>query len=164
MLADRQALLEKRIVALRRRLLIGRLLGAAGTGALALALSLAPLAAGRSAAAPAPAKPAPLTVRAPFTVVDALGQPVVKVGNIGSERGLFLSEKGNETWGSGDAWKRGGGPTWVTGSYDPELNLIVWGTGNPSPDWNADVRPGDNLYSDSAVALDADTGALRWHF
>lgn len=72
-------------------------------------------------------------------------------------------EKGNETW-SGDMWKRGGGPTWVTGSYDPELNLIVWGTGNPSPDWNADVRPGDNLYSDSAIALDADTGTLRWHF
>ncbi len=72
-------------------------------------------------------------------------------------------EKGHETW-SGDAWEHGGGPTWVTGSYDPELNLIIWGTGNPSPDWNADVRPGDNLYTDSAVALDADTGKLKWHF
>lgn len=72
-------------------------------------------------------------------------------------------EKGSETW-SGDAWQRGGGPTWVTGSYDPDLNLIIWGTGNPSPDWNADVRPGDNLYTDSAIALDADTGALKWHF
>ena len=72
-------------------------------------------------------------------------------------------EPGSESW-TGDAWKRGGGPTWVTGSYDPELNLIIWGTGNPSPDWNADVRPGDNLYTDSAVALDADTGALKWHF
>src|SRR5216684_4257517 len=69
-------------------------------------------------------------------------------------------EKGHETWGGGDAWKRGGGPTWVTGSYDPELNYIIWGVGNPSPDWNADVRPGDNLYTDSAIALDADTGAL----
>ena len=73
-------------------------------------------------------------------------------------------EKGHETWGGTDAWKQGGGPTWVTGSYDPELNLVIWGVGNPSPDWNADVRPGDNLYSDSAIALDADTGKLKWHF
>ncbi len=72
-------------------------------------------------------------------------------------------EKGSETW-SGDAWKQGGGPTWVTGSYDASQNLIIWGTGNPSPDWNGDVRPGDNLYSDCAIALDADTGKLKWHF
>jgi alcohol dehydrogenase (cytochrome c) len=72
-------------------------------------------------------------------------------------------EKGHETW-SGDAWTRGGGSTWVTGSYDPAQNVIIWGVGNPSPDWNGDVRPGDNLYSDSAIALDADTGALKWHF
>ena len=72
-------------------------------------------------------------------------------------------EKGGETW-KGDAWQRGGGSTWVTGSYDPAANLIIWGAGNPAPDWNADVRPGDNLFSDSAVALDADTGALKWHF
>ncbi len=73
-------------------------------------------------------------------------------------------EKGHETWGGADAWKHGGGPTWLTGSYDPELNLLIWGVGNPSPDWNADVRPGDNLYTDSAIALDPDTGALKWHF
>jgi alcohol dehydrogenase (cytochrome c) len=73
-------------------------------------------------------------------------------------------EPGHETWGGTEAWKHGGGPTWVTGSYDPELNLVIWGVGNPSPDWNADVRPGDNLYSDCAIALDADTGALKWHF
>jgi alcohol dehydrogenase (cytochrome c) len=72
-------------------------------------------------------------------------------------------EKGSETW-SGEAWKQGGGPTWVTGSYDAAQNLIIWGTGNPSPDWNGDVRPGDNLYSDSAIALDADTGKLKWYF
>lgn len=72
-------------------------------------------------------------------------------------------EKGNETW-SGDSWKQGGAPTWVTGSYDAEQNLIIWGTGNPSPDWNGDARKGDNLYSDSAIALDADTGKLKWHF
>jgi alcohol dehydrogenase (cytochrome c) len=72
-------------------------------------------------------------------------------------------EAGRETW-AGDAWQRGGGSVWLTGSYDPELNLIIQGVGNPSPDWNATVRPGDNLYSSSAIALDADTGKLRWHF
>ena len=72
-------------------------------------------------------------------------------------------EKGSETW-AGESWKTGGAPTWVTGSYDPELNLIYWGTGNPAPDWNGDSRAGDNLYSDSLLALDAETGKLKWHF
>jgi alcohol dehydrogenase (cytochrome c) len=72
-------------------------------------------------------------------------------------------EPGRETW-AGDSWKTGGGSIWVTGSYDPALNLTYWGVGNPGPDWNGDVRLGDNLYSDSVVALDADTGALKWHF
>jgi alcohol dehydrogenase (cytochrome c) len=72
-------------------------------------------------------------------------------------------EPGHETW-AGDSWKTGGGPTWVTGSYDPDLNLIYWGTGNPGPDWNGDVRPGDNLYTCSLLAIDAATGKLRWHF
>jgi alcohol dehydrogenase (cytochrome c) len=72
-------------------------------------------------------------------------------------------EKGNDTWG-GDSWKTGGGPTWITGSYDPDLNLIYWGVGNPGPDWNGDVRPGDNLYTCSMLALDAETGKLSWHF
>jgi alcohol dehydrogenase (cytochrome c) len=72
-------------------------------------------------------------------------------------------EPGNETW-EGDSWKTGGSPTWMTGSFDPELNLIYWGTGNPGPDWNGEVREGDNLYSDSVVALDADTGELKWYF
>ena len=72
-------------------------------------------------------------------------------------------EPGHESW-SADAWKTGGGPTWVTGSYDPALNLIYWGTGNPGPDWNGDPRPGDNLYTCSLLALDADTGKLKWHF
>ena len=57
-------------------------------------------------------------------------------------------EPGSETWGKGDGWKTGGGSTWLTGSYDPELNLLYWATGNPAPDWNADNRPGDNLYTD----------------
>jgi alcohol dehydrogenase (cytochrome c) len=72
-------------------------------------------------------------------------------------------EPGSETW-SGDAWKSGGGSIWVTGSYDPALNLTYWGVGNPGPDFNAAQRPGDNLYTDSVVALDPDTGRLKWHF
>ena len=74
-------------------------------------------------------------------------------------------EPGHETWPAGsDAWEHGGGATWLTGSYDPDLDLIYWGTGNPGPDWNPAQRLGDNLYSDSVVALDADTGELEWHF
>jgi len=72
-------------------------------------------------------------------------------------------EPGHETW-EGDSWKTGGGPTWVTGAYDPELKLVYWGVGNPSPDWNGDARKGDNLYSCSFLALDGETGKLRWHF
>ncbi|HKW98612.1 MAG TPA: PQQ-dependent dehydrogenase, methanol/ethanol family [Bryobacteraceae bacterium] len=72
-------------------------------------------------------------------------------------------EPGHETW-SGDSWKTGGAPTWVTGSFDPKLNLIYWGTGNAAPDWNGDARLGDNLYSSSVIALDADTGRLKWYF
>src|SRR5271154_3971714 len=63
-------------------------------------------------------------------------------------------EPGNNTW-KGDSWKHGGASVWVTGSYDPALNLTYWGIGNPGPDWNGDPRPGDNLYSNSVVALDA---------
>ena len=69
-------------------------------------------------------------------------------------------EPGSETW-SGDAWKTGGGSLWVTGTYDAALNLTYWGTGNPGPDFNAAQRPGDNLYTDSMVALDADSGKLK---
>jgi len=72
-------------------------------------------------------------------------------------------EFGNDTW-SGDSWKTGGASIWITPSYDPELNLVYWGVGNPGPDWNGDVRLGDNLFSDSVVALDADTGKRKWHF
>jgi alcohol dehydrogenase (cytochrome c) len=66
-------------------------------------------------------------------------------------------EKGHETW-SGDSWKHGGGSTWMTGSYDPELNLVYWGVGNPAADFYGETRKGANLYTDSVVALDADTG------
>jgi alcohol dehydrogenase (cytochrome c) len=72
-------------------------------------------------------------------------------------------EPGFESW-TGDAWKTGGGSVWVTGSYDPDLNLTYWGIGNPGPDWNGDNREGANLYSCSVVALDGDTGKLKWFF
>jgi alcohol dehydrogenase (cytochrome c) len=72
-------------------------------------------------------------------------------------------ERGYETW-EGDSWKTGGAPAWLTGTYDAELNLTYWGIGNPGPDAYGSEREGDNLYSDSVVALDVDTGALKWHF
>jgi alcohol dehydrogenase (cytochrome c) len=72
-------------------------------------------------------------------------------------------EPGSNTW-EGDSWKIGGAPAWLTGTYDPALNLTYWGIGNPGPDLHGDNRKGDNLYSDSVVALDVDTGRLRWHF
>ena len=88
--------------------------------------------------------------------------------NTGKEAWRFYTvpgpgEPGNETW-SGDSWKHGSAPVWATGSYDPETNLTFWGTGNPGPDWNGDARRGDNLYSCSVVALDADTGKLKWYY
>ena len=70
---------------------------------------------------------------------------------------------GHETW-ENDAWQTGGGATWVTGSYDPELKLLYWGVGNPGPDYQGAARPGDNLYTNSVVALQADSGELAWHF
>jgi alcohol dehydrogenase (cytochrome c) len=72
-------------------------------------------------------------------------------------------EPGNDTW-AGDSWKTGGASVWVTGAFDPELNLLYYGIGNPGPDYHSESRLGDNLYSDSIVALDADTGKLRWHY
>src|SRR5688572_8734802 len=110
--------------------------------------------------------------------------------NTGKEAWRFYTipgpgEKGHETWEAcppprlperlngvpsaegycdPEAWKHGGGSIWVTGSYDPQLNLTYWGTGNVGPDYNGDQRPGDNLYTDSIVALNADTGTLKWHY
>jgi alcohol dehydrogenase (cytochrome c) len=73
-------------------------------------------------------------------------------------------EPGFETWPNAEAASRGGGSAWVTGTYDPALNLVYFGTGNPNPDYYGDDRLGDNLYTCSIVALDADTGKLRWHY
>ncbi|MEX2303011.1 MAG: PQQ-binding-like beta-propeller repeat protein [Bryobacterales bacterium] len=72
-------------------------------------------------------------------------------------------EPGHDTW-KGDSWKNGGGSTWLTGSYDPELNLLYWGVGNPAADFYGESRKGDNLYTDSVVALNPDTGELKWHY
>jgi alcohol dehydrogenase (cytochrome c) len=72
-------------------------------------------------------------------------------------------EPGHESWGK-ESWKTGGGPTWLTGSYDPVLDLVYWGVGNPGPDWNGDVRPGDNLYTCSLLAIEGATGKRKWHF
>ena len=72
-------------------------------------------------------------------------------------------EPGSETWGK-DMTGTGGGGTWGSGSYDPELNLLYWGTGNPAPDYNGSDRPGDNLYTNSLLAIDPDTGKMKWYF
>jgi alcohol dehydrogenase (cytochrome c) len=67
------------------------------------------------------------------------------------------------TW-NGDSWKTGGASTWNTGAYDPETNTLFWGTSNPWPDYFDDMRAGDNLYSCSVLALDPDTGRLKWFY
>ena len=72
-------------------------------------------------------------------------------------------EKGYETWPPGDAYLRGGGSTWITGSYDPDLDLIYWGTGNAGP-WNPETRPGDNLYTASLLAMRPKTGEVVWYY
>ncbi len=68
-----------------------------------------------------------------------------------------------QTW-AGESWRTGGSASWITGAYDPDLDLVYWGTGNPGPDWNGDVRLGDNLYSDSVLALDGTSGNMDWYF
>ncbi len=78
-------------------------------------------------------------------------------------------QPGSDTWkcdqaNNPDCWKTGGAAAWVTGSWDPDSNTIYWGTGNPVPMYEPEYRPGDNLYSSSTVALDADTGKLKWYF
>ena len=72
-------------------------------------------------------------------------------------------EPGSETW-DGDSWQQGGGTTWITGTYDPELDLLYWGAGNPGPVFDGAKRPGSNLYTSSVIALDPDDGSYRWHY
>lgn len=73
-----------------------------------------------------------------------------------------MTGKLNASW-TGDLWKTGGGATWLGGTYDPETNLLFFGTGNPGP-WNSNLRPGDNLYTASTLAIDPDTGEIKWHY
>ena len=73
-------------------------------------------------------------------------------------------EPGSETWGDPEVLERGCGATWLTGSYDPDLDILYWATGNPCPDLNGDRRPGDNLYTNSVLALDPASGELLWYF
>ena len=86
------------------------------------------------------------------------GKPVWKIYTVPAP-----GEPGSETWPSGDQWKTGGGPVWITGSYDPATNLTYWGTGNGGP-WMGDQRPGDNLYTSSTIALDVSTGKIKGYF
>ncbi len=74
------------------------------------------------------------------------------------------NEPGADTWKDRNTAQNGGGSTWVTGSYDPSTNTLAWGVGNPGPDWDSAHRPGDNLYTDSTLGLDPDTGKIKWHF
>jgi alcohol dehydrogenase (cytochrome c) len=85
-------------------------------------------------------------------------------GNMGTLNGKDngITGKTNASW-PGDLWKTGGGATWLGGTYDPETNLLFFGTGNPAP-WNSHLRPGDNLYTSSTLAIDPDTGVIKWHY
>jgi len=76
----------------------------------------------------------------------------------------YQAETGKRLWRFYTVDSQRGGATWLNGAYDPQLRLIYWGTGNPNPDYDGDARPGDNLYTDCVVALDAETGKLRWHY
>jgi alcohol dehydrogenase (cytochrome c) len=74
-------------------------------------------------------------------------------------------EPGSETWkGNNNAWQTGGGAVWLTGTYDAQINQMIWGTGNPVPMMDAYARPGDNLYTNSAISLNPDTGKMNWYF
>ncbi|MBU1257856.1 MAG: PQQ-dependent dehydrogenase, methanol/ethanol family, partial [Alphaproteobacteria bacterium] len=90
-------------------------------------------------------------------------RPVIE-GHMGTLNGKDngITGKLNASW-QGDQWKTGGGATWLGGTYDPETNLLFFGTGNPAP-WNSHLRPGDNLYTASTIAIDPATGVIKWHF
>ncbi|MBJ7444782.1 MAG: methanol/ethanol family PQQ-dependent dehydrogenase [Sphingobium sp.] len=90
-------------------------------------------------------------------------RPVIE-GHMGTLKGKDngITGKLNATW-QGDLWKSGGGATWLGGTYDPDTNLLFFGTGNPAP-WNSHLRPGDNLYTASTLAIDPATGVIKWHY
>jgi alcohol dehydrogenase (cytochrome c) len=121
-----------------------------------------------------------------LTLAPLVANGVIVIGNSGAEYGVrgwidgwdpetgkqlwrrhtipARGEKGNDTWPqNNNAWELGGGSAWITGSYDPELDLMYWGTGNPAP-WASQTRPGDNLYTSSVLALRPKTGEIVWHY
>jgi alcohol dehydrogenase (cytochrome c) len=115
---------------------------------------------------------APLAVKDKIVVGVASSGKTCYISALSSETGdeawrvwavPHKGEPGSETWGSFPL-DSGGGPTWTTGTYDPALNLLYWPTGNPWPDFYGGDRPGDNLYTDSVLALDADSGKMKWYF
>jgi alcohol dehydrogenase (cytochrome c) len=121
-----------------------------------------------------------------LTLAPLIANGVLVIGNSGAEFGVrgFIDgidpetgkrlwrrytipargEKGNETWPqNSNAWEIGGGSAWITGSYDPQLDLMYWGTGNPAP-WASQSRPGDNLYTSSVLAIRPKTGEIAWYY
>ena len=117
---------------------------------------------------------APLVVKDKVIVGTSGGDDGVRgfVSAFGAETGKLAwrfwtipgpGEPGSSSW-PGEMYLRGGGTTWMPGTYDPELNTIYWGTSNPAPDFDGAPRPGDDLYTDCVLALDPDTGKLKWYF
>jgi len=119
---------------------------------------------------------APLAIKDKIIVGAANGDQGVRdwIGALDAKTGKRLwrqftipapGEPGSETWkGNTNAWQTGGGAVWVTGTYDPATNQTIWGTGNPVPMFDPNYRPGDNLYTNSAISWDPDTGKMNWYF
>jgi alcohol dehydrogenase (cytochrome c) len=119
---------------------------------------------------------APLAIKDKIIVGAANGDQGVRdwIGAVDAKTGKRLwrqftipapGEPGSETWkGNTNAWQTGGGAVWVTGTYDPATNQTLWGTGNPVPMFDPTYRPGDNLYTNSAISYDPDTGKMNWYF
>ncbi len=119
---------------------------------------------------------APLAIKDKIIIGAANGDQGVRdwIGAVDAKTGKRLwrqftipapGEPGSETWkGNTNAWQTGGGAVWVTGTYDPATNQTLWGTGNPVPMFDPTYRPGDNLYTNSAISYDPDTGKMNWYF
>src|SRR5712672_3327957 len=119
---------------------------------------------------------APLPIRDKIIVGAAGGDNGVRdwIAGLDAASGKLLwrtytvpapGEPGSETWkDKNNAWRTGGGAVWVTGTYDPETHQTIWGTGNPVPMYDPTYRPGDNLYTNSAISYDPDTGKMNWYF
>src|SRR6202165_3349476 len=119
---------------------------------------------------------APLAIKDKIIIGAANGDQGVRdwIGGLDAATGKILwrqftipapGEPGSETWkGNTNAWQTGGGAVWVTGTYDPDTNQTIWGTGNPVPMFDPTYRPGDNLYTNSAISYNPDTGKMNWYF